>query len=551
MSGDGPQLPIARLEMRAAVIALVTVATLMAMPAAGDARTDSDVWWPNNVLDNRHHPLEHLDRDDFRINEVFPVKHRCTEVPVLIHAQRRTVERMIESCDALKWTADRFHVLMQTNPGDAVAAVNVYGHLTTVMEMFVLDRDDPQHRNYLKEFWDKDFAGQYFGGIVVVSETEDGLTILPYEVHEYVHHLQYDFASPWIQSRLPIWIEGFATFIQTDYVHSVLRNEWYGPSWTFRFAGWEFIEEYVVRQRLPESLPNLTAFLDRDGDQWQDLLQEYSQVWIEYYWGAWVFRFLAEMHHAELSNLREIFEGEPTRGLWLDTGPRVHDLIVRLNDDWHDWHESLAMFSVADAPGAIVLVRGEGGVSIDLRYFFRTINALTFDVSPIRGLSTNDNPPYDDTPPNVHVSQKKMDLIPNSLGTWEFTITATNIDGKSAELPFTMIVVERLKASEIAIRDPLSTEEGRTAVNLSHYFSGPEDITFMAESANTEVVTAVVTMEGRLVVTAISPGEAEITVRAIAGPQSAERTFTIIVTDECPPWVCRGFFSGWRNLLLQ
>ena len=149
------------------------------------------------------------------------------------------------------------------------------------------------------------------------------------------------------------------------------------------------------------------------------------------------------------------------------------------------------------------------------------------------------------------MAKKLLFLYAAVPGTWEFTVRATNVDGESAELPFTVTVVERLEANEIVIRDPLSTEEGRTVVDLNQYFDGPEDIAFLAESANAEVATAAVTAEGRLVVTAISPGEAEITVRATSGPQSAERTFVIAVTDECPPWLCKGSFSGWRKVLLQ
>ena len=185
---------------------------------------------------------------------------------------------------------------------------------------------------------------------------------------------------------------------------------------------------------------------------------------------------------------------------------------------------------------------------VDLSHFFRTINALAFDVSRV-GWWPDDDP--SNTP--LYLSVVKKLLVTHAIvpGTWEFTITATNVDGESAELPFTVTVVERLESSEIVIRDPLSTEEGRTVVDLNQYFDGPADIAFAAESANAEVATAAVTTEGGLVVTAISPGEAEITVRATSGPQSAERTFIIAVTDECPPWLCKGSFSGWRKVLLQ
>ena len=132
-----------------------------------------------------------------------------------------------------------------------------------------------------------------------------------------------------------------------------------------------------------------------------------------------------------------------------------------------------------------------------------------------------------------------------------FTITATNDDGESAELPFTVTVERGLELTDlIVIRDPLSTAEGRTVVNLNHYFDSVESIAFTAESANTEVATVEVTMEGRLVVAAISPGTVEITVRATSGELRREHTFTITVTEECPFWLCRDVLSGWRKALL-
>ena len=242
-----------------------------------------------------------------------------------------------------------------------------------------------------------------------------------------------------------------------------------------------------------------------------------------------------------------MFEGEHTRDLWLETGTRVHDLMVRLNDDWHAWHEDLATLSVANRPERIIIIKRDQMI-VDLGHFFRTINALAFDVSLVGWWP---DPEGTNTPLYLSVAKKLLLLHAVVPGTWEFTVRATNVDGESAELPFTVTVVERLEANEIVIGDPLSTEEGRTVVDLNRYFDGPEDIAFAAESANAEVATAAVTTDGRLVVTAISPGEAEVTVRATSGPQSVERTFIIAVTDECPPWLCKGSFSGWRKVLLQ
>ena len=540
------------LKARAAAFALLALAILAANSARGDVISfDGVVVGPSSFLHDRRHRLDHIARDDARIDEVFPIKHQCSEVPVLIHAQRRTVERMVESCSALKWAEDRFHALMQTNPEDAVASVNVYGHLTTAMEMFVLDLDDPEYKNYLQEFWNEKRAGVYLDGVALVGD-RDGLgererehyrmSFLSVEVHEYVHHLQLTVLSVLnFESFLAIWLEGFATYIQYEYELSVFRPGWYGPLGSYDHLGWEYIEEVVVRPSVRLSgLPQLTAFLD-----WQDIQAElagYTLTHIIYHWGAWFFRFLVDVHPAELVRLKEVLEG--------GREDDAYDLMTRLNDDWYDWDETLATLSVADAPEPIVVRRG-GGVEIYLDQLFRTINALTFEVSTIVGLSTNDNPWYDDTPPNVHVNEKRARIIPNSLGTWMFTITATNIDGESAELPFTVTVERGLELTDlIVIRDPLSTTEERIVVNLNHYFDSVESIAFTAESTNAEVATVEVTMEGRLVVAAISPGTVEITVRATSGELRREHTFTITVTEECPFWLCRDALSGWRKALL-
>ena len=343
---------------------------------------------------------------------------------------------------------------------------------------------------------------------------------LSVEVHEYVHHLQFSgFVSAKLKELLPVWTEGFATYIQYEYEISVFRPGWYGPLGSYHL-GWEYIEVALVRPSVRlNDLPSLTAFLD-----WQDItaaLSGYTPAEIIYYWGAWFFRFLVEVHPTELVGLKEVLEGGG------EADARIHDFMARLNDDWYDWDKTLATLSVADAPEPIIVGK-EGGVEIYLDQLFRTINELTFEVSTIVGLSTNDNPWYYDTPPNVAVAGRRATIIPNSLGTWMFTITATNVDGESAQLPFTVVVERGLELTDlIVIRDPLSTTEGRTVVNLNHYFDSVERIAFTAESTNTEVAIVEVTMEGRLIVAPISPGTAQITVRATSGELRHEHTFTI------------------------
>ena len=137
------------------------------------------------------------------------------------------------------------------------------------------------------------------------------------------------------------------------------------------------------------------------------------------------------------------------------------------------------------------------------------------------------------------------------LGSFEVTVTATTPDGDSAQQTFTINVVRDLQLEEIAVRDPLSTDEGTLWWDLSAHFSGPDlqEVEFGAESSNPDVALATIG-DGRLVVTAVASGEAEITVRGNYLGRIREQTFTLAVTDDCPSWLCRGAFAGWRSALL-
>ena len=497
--------------MKAAITALLALATLTAMPALGDVLVRT------NVIGLDDSGV----RDDARLNEVFTIKHQCSEVPVLIHAQRRTTERMIESCQALKWADDRFHELMQTNPAAKLIKDNWYGTPSATMEMFVVDFDDEESGNHLKEFWNLDRGGYYLGGVAVVTESIDGertgeyVTIIPIEVHEYVHHLQFSFVNGHFILKFPLWLEGFAQFITNEYIRTKIRNDWYGSLLAFRQSCWDTVEELVIRRGLRRGLPHLSAFLDEHGDQWQDLLNEFTRDEIVYEWGAWLFRFLVERHHAVILNLKEVFEDERLKDRNVVLSNEEHDefkarvrgLVAPLNEDWLNWHRELTTFSFAGALEPIILIKGQRGVVVNLRKFFRTINELAFDVSPIERVETNIYSSYYN-PPTVHVVRRAATILPNS------------------------------------------TEEGQTMVNLTGYLGGQRGIAFTAESANREVATVAVTADGRLVITAVAPGRAEITLGTASGRHYAEQTFTIVVNDECPPSLCRGFFSGWRRLLL-
>ena len=107
-----------------------------------------------------------------------------------------------------------------------------------------------------------------------------------------------------------------------------------------------------------------------------------------------------------------------------------------------------------------------------------------------------------------------------------------------------------METMAITLRDALSTEEGETAIDLENYYTGPalSEVEFTVAS-NKPDVALVAVGDGRLIITAVSAGQAEVTVRSVYRGRETTQTFTITVTDDCPS--CRGFFHGWRKMLLE
>ena len=146
-------------------------------------------------------------------------------------------------------------------------------------------------------------------------------------------------------------------------------------------------------------------------------------------------------------------------------------------------------------------------------------------------------------------------VVPIDIGSVDVTVTLTAPDGESAQQTFTVNVARNAhwQLKPIVLRDPVSTEEGYQAVNLATYFTGPavEESEFVVESHNPDVALAEV-RDGYLVITAVSVGETEVTVRGDYHGRVGEQTFTIVVTNTCPSWLCeRSFLTGWRSALLQ
>ena len=113
-------------------------------------------------------------------------------------------------------------------------------------------------------------------------------------------------------------------------------------------------------------------------------------------------------------------------------------------------------------------------------------------------------------------------------------------------------VVQVLETTAITLRDAVYTEEGETAIDLASYYAGPalSEVEFTATSNDSDVALAAV-RGSQLIITPVARGEAEVTLRSVYRGRVTTQTFTVTVTDACPSWLCRGSFSGWRNVLLE
>ena len=113
-------------------------------------------------------------------------------------------------------------------------------------------------------------------------------------------------------------------------------------------------------------------------------------------------------------------------------------------------------------------------------------------------------------------------------------------------------LVRDFEMYDIVFRDPLSTQEGRVTLNLSTYFTGVpiEDVVFTVEVNEGSNIVSVNIDGSVLTLTPLSPGEINILVTAEYRGFTWNQSFGVIVTDECPDYICRSFFSGWRRVLL-
>ena len=504
------------------------------------------------------HDLVPLLEDHERLrDELLPVVQDCPQVAATIRTQDFTEDEFAAVCVAFKETADRFHATMRTDPGSP------YLNANTHVQVLAFSNHEDKVR-YYSEVYGYDnpgYGGQFLGGTILIdhhkspfpevgSKSNEDWVIWR---HEFVHHLQFSFL-PHAGPR-----EGMAVYLQSEdgYMPPVLGDG--------------------------SNLPRLVdAYRSVSDPHWR-----YSEGGLqnEYTLGYMVFAFLIEEHPQVMFTIFDMYADYyarviPQRQMVED----VEETLRPLEDDFHRWLlefvpiatqpiESITVFARSEKWIDGYYVRRITAAGVELGRFFGSTRDLTYSVS----LSI----PHETSVPRtqetyysiVDIKSEILDFqlwngtytgteiawnvgvlfIRNTsvLGSFEVTVTATTPDGESAQQTFTINVVRDLQLREIAVRDPLSTDEGTLWWDLSAHFSGPDlqEVKFGAESSNPDVALATIG-DGRLVVTAVAPGEAEITVRGNYLGRIREQTFTLAVTDDCPSWLCRSAFAGWRSTLL-
>ena len=492
--------------------------------------------------------------------ETLPIVHECPQVAAIIRAEDMTEFELTMACLVLKDTEDRYHAKLRTDPTKPVTTwydkleVLIFGSLESMREyhLAVFGRETTAGGVYYGAY------GEEIHPWIILSYSPSrhypiGFWGDPIESfawssllsHEYVHHLD----ATYHRQAGCVHLEGVAEYFHDryDYLYFIgdgsnlppLSQVWY----PYPFA----------------------------------LLQGRSSDETRYSWGYLAVRFLFEEHPQVMLDLYDFANRDlvDRNCWWVErdmANDHANDALPPLDDEFERWLKEFVTFKTVRQiePVTLFLALDENGNP--LRPEPRTADESRNELYDNAGVANVLLPRYiqSSRPWNLDFSvsfaddgvarlsrsygnfREGMHLTAVSTGTTEATLTVAAPDGKSAQQTFTVTVLNDLQSKGIVLRDPLSTEDGYLAVDLSTYFTGPalEDVEFIAASSDPDV--APVSLEGgRLVVTAVSAGEAEITVRGDYRGRVQERTFTIVVTDECPLWLCRGTFTGWRSALLR
>ena len=510
--------------------------------------------------------LEDDDRERLR-DELLPIVHDCPQVAATIYTEDFTEDEFAAACGALKETADSFHATMRTDPGSPRP------NRSEDVDVLAFSSNEDKIRYYWEVYGvvNTGWGGRYFGGnppqLILDYERLDrpliGGSVWGILKHEYAHALDGMFLSLWGP------YEGLAVYFTRHTAED--RRVW--PPILGDGSDLPSLLDAYRSASSPHAQRRLGGLKDH------------------YTLGYVVFAFLIQEHPDVflpiLGMYRDYLDLVDQRPPLDELMDDIEDAIRSLEDDFHGWLLELVPPAVVQPIEPVTVfafdeelivgyeVRKSTQLHMELDRFFRSTQDLTYSMS--LSIPHEVTARYsDDDSSFVVISSEVVDLqlinadYRNYAGTWvpwddgvltiinahmlgslEVTVTATAPDGDTAQQTFAINVVRDLQSREIAVGDPLSLEEGRSVVYLSGYFSGPDlkEVAFSVESSDPGVALAEVE-GGRLILTAVALGEAEITVRGDYLGRVREQTFTIAVTDDCPSWLCRGAFTGWRSALL-
>ena len=138
------------------------------------------------------------------------------------------------------------------------------------------------------------------------------------------------------------------------------------------------------------------------------------------------------------------------------------------------------------------------------------------------------------------VGNSTVSVYANALGTATITVTATDTKGTSTTGTFTATVVKQPPVAVGTIPDQTVNVDSTATVDVSSYFSGPdnETLTYTASSSDTTKATVSVS-SATVAITGVAAGTATITVTGTArNSLTATQTFSVTVeklADSTPP----------------
>ncbi len=476
-------------------------------------------------------PLLTNDEYDQLTRETLPIVHDCPQVAATFRAQDMTEDEFDAACNLLKETEDFFHATMGTDPASPVPYWATIADDPLTVEILAFSSNEDAAKYNLTVYGEGACIGCYraYGRIARIVFNRHVGGVLE---HEYIHHLDFRFRRNDVYVSRVV-IEGLVNYL----VAARVGTGWY---WLVRNVTNIGIDDGSSLPRLPELITS--------GD--------YEHGILPYAWGYTFMYYLFNEHPQVVKGMTD--SGRVSELAYRDY---LDETLPLLTDDFHRWlRRGLESITLEQIEPVIMFNDGRYGRNwpaiIHLADYFRSFQELKYSVSLSVPYERNEDWFYSEilTGAQSRPDGRVLYLRPGTgaLGTVEITVTATAPDGQSAEQTFTVNVVQGLETTAITLRDAVSTEEGETTINLASYYTGPalSEVEFTVAS-NKPDVARVAVRDGRLIITAVAAGEAEVTVRTDYYGGITTQTFTVTIIDDCPAYLCRGFFNGWRRLLLE